>query len=69
VFPLNITVQIRVILCCCFETVCLNQSFSTCGLRLFKESNDPFMGVVYQISYITDIYIITHNSSKILVMR
>ena len=38
---------------------------STTPLRL----TDPFMGVAYQISHKSDIYIMIHNSSKIIVMK
>ena len=32
-------------------------------------SNDPFTGATSQMSYISDIYIMIHNSSKITVMK
>lgn len=33
-------------------------------LNPFGESNDPFKGVVYKVSYISDIYILIHNNIK-----
>lgn len=33
-------------------------------LNPFGESNDPFRGVVYKVSYKSDIYILIHNNIK-----
>ena len=45
--------------------VCLWQWFVTCGVPPLWRLNDPYTGVAYQISYISDIYIVLPNSSKI----
>ena len=42
----------------------LQQCFSTWGSQPLCGSNDPFSGVVYHISCISDIYILIHNGSK-----
>jgi hypothetical protein len=47
----------------------LRRWFSICGSRPHGASNNPFTEVTYQMSYILDIYITIHNSSKITVMK
>lgn len=32
-------------------------------------SNGSFTGTTYQISYLSDIYVTSHNSNKIIVMK
>lgn len=48
----------------------IRQPFSTCGSWPFwGRLNDPFIGVTYQISHISDIYIMIHNKSQITVTK
>lgn len=47
----------------------LNQRFSTCGSLPPWRSNGPFSGAAYQITYISDIYIIINNGNKITIMK
>lgn len=47
-------------------TIAFRQWFSTFGSRFLWGSNDPFIGVAYQISYI---FIIIYNSIKITVRK
>ena len=44
-------------------------SSQTVGLNSFGGSNDPFTGIRYQISCISDIYITIHNRSKVTIMK
>ena len=39
------------------------------GCNLSEGSNNPFIGVIYQIARTSDIYIVIYNSSKIIVMK
>lgn len=41
----------------------LGHWFSICGSQPLRRSNDPFMGVSYQISCLSDIYIMIQNYS------
>ena len=42
------------------------QWLPTCGSQPIWGPNNPFTGVTYQISCISDIYIMIHNGSKII---
>jgi hypothetical protein len=51
------------------DYLCSTPVAHACGLQPIWGSNDPFTGVTYQISCISDVYIMIYNSSKILVIE